>query len=228
MKTPASVPFFLAVGVLPAYALLGLAAVLAIAVLTVLLDPSQLDQGLAMILFVQMFLASTGFLKRARRGHFDPLLVDRERRFPIVAAHCAVSVAPGLLAWFAFSATAAAAGNPIAMSALFGARAVAILIVSALAWSVGFAFPRGAAGAIWLALFVFIVTMRGSVEGMGHAVGAFMSAAMTVLVCPFVLLGLRHLATSAICVALTAALAVLAGVCWYAERLDCSLVDCSS
>ena len=79
--------YFIVVALHPGHNLVILAAVTLLGVWTIAMSPGELDSALGMLLFVQMFLASTGFLPRARRGHFDPLLTSTQDRRAIVVAH---------------------------------------------------------------------------------------------------------------------------------------------
>jgi hypothetical protein len=230
MKTPSSVRFFAAMRLHPPYALAILAMVVVIGIWTTLVSPAELDSGLGMVLFVQMFLASSGFLVRARRGHFDPLLVGGGDRVATVASHWIVSIAPGLAAWLCLAGAGAIVGSPAASSAFVGARAAAFLIVSALAWTAGFTLPRGAAGLLWAAALLGLL-LRGT-ELLPPAATVPVSSAMalrhalTLLVCPFLLIGNQLLVTpGAICAAaLLSAVFLLAA--WRASgRFDIYLVD---
>src|SRR5258708_6788493 len=127
---------------------------------TTSLSRGELDSGLGMVLFTQMFLASTGFLVRARRGHFDPLLVGKGDRTAAVMWHWIVSIAPGIAGWACLAGIGYFLGSPAALSALVGGRAVALFIVSALAWTAGFTLARGAAGGVWLAALLALLVRR--------------------------------------------------------------------
>src|SRR5262249_24072023 len=74
-------------------------AVTAFGILTITLNPAELDSALGMVLFVQMFLASTGFAVTARRGHFDPVLVHGSARPAVLFVQWCASVTPGAIAW---------------------------------------------------------------------------------------------------------------------------------
>lgn len=221
--------YFAIVGLHPAYALVALTAIVFVGVVTVWLDPGELDSGLGMILVAQMFLASTGFLVRARQGHFDPLLTGPCSRAAVVAAHWAVSVAPGVAAWLVVVGVGTFAGAQTALSALAGFRAAALLIVSTLAWAVGFGLPRGAAGMLWMALLILLVTQRAELlaapAGAGP-IGTSLLHAGTLLVCPFLLLGNHDpLGRGALEAALVLSLMILLGVWRHSRALDIYLVD---
>src|SRR5262245_4872408 len=90
--------YFLVVGLHPSLNLAVLGGVTAVGLWTVATSPGEIDSALGMVLFVQMFLASTGFLTRARRGHFDPILACAFDRMSIVISHWYASVIPGVAA----------------------------------------------------------------------------------------------------------------------------------
>lgn len=185
------VRFFFVVRPYPSYALIALAAVLFVSLVTVWLNPRELDSGLGLILFVQMFLASSGFAVRARRGHFDPLLTHGCDRRRVMVMHWCASVLPGAIAWTAVSFAAWMLGGPAALSALAGERLVAFVIVSALAWTAGFLLPRGAAGALWLGGLVALLVRHVDILPSSGADGAAATIrhAAVVVACPFLLLG---------------------------------------
>ena len=226
---PGAVRYFLAVGVHPRYALLILGAIVVVGLMTLRADARELDTGLGLILFAQMFLASSGFAGRARQGHFDPVLTRFRARARVAAAHWMVSIAPGALAWFLIAAAGAVAGAPAAASAIAGSRAAALLIVSALAWVVGFALPRGAAGMLWVALLMVLVLQRAELlaaPARAETIAAGALHAATLIVCPFLLLGTRPaLAPGAFAAAVLLPLMLLCWVWRHARVLDVSLVD---
>jgi hypothetical protein len=110
-----------------------------------------------------------------------------------------------------------------------GVRAAALLIVSTVSWAVGFGLPRGAAGMLWIALLIVLVTQRAELlaapTGAGPIATSVMHAA-TLLVCPFVLLGGHPpLGRGAIEAALVLPLICVLGVCRHSRTLDIYLVD---
>lgn len=223
------VKFFAIVSRPPAYALAVLGAVTALGVATTWLSPREIDSSLGMVLFVHLLLASSGFVPVARRGHFDPMLArGRDRGSALVAQWCA-SIAPGAAAWSAIAATGVAFGSADALSALAGSRLIAFWIVSAVAWSVGCALPRGAGGAMWIGFLIVLLLWHADLlPGVSTPESplAVLRASATLLVCPFLLLGSR-VATSAaaMAVAATAAMVVLFATWRAAANLDVFLVD---
>jgi hypothetical protein len=230
MRSPSSARFFAAMHLHPPYALGILAIVVAIGIWTASVSPGELDSGLGMVLFVQMFLASSGFLVRARRGHFDPLLVGGGDRIATAASHWIVSIAPGVAAWICLAGAGYVLGSPAASSAFLGARAAALFIVSALAWTAGFTLPRGAAGVVWAAVLLGLL-VRGTdllapISAVEIASLIALRHALTLLICPFLLIGNHVLITpGAICAAALLSLVFLLAVWRLSGGLDIYLVD---
>lgn len=231
MSTASAARFFAALNVHSPSGLLVLAITIAIGGWTTSVNPAELDSGLGMLLFVQMFLASGGFLVAARRGHFDPLLTGSGDRTSPLVWHWIVSVSPGVAGWLGLSAFAYWQGSPAALSALAGGRAAAFFIVSALAWAAGFALARGAAGVGWSAVLLGLLLGRAdllapsSLLAAGSAVTTLRQAA-TLVLCPFLLVG-NHpaVAPGAICAAALLAAVLLLAVWRRSAALDIYLVD---
>jgi hypothetical protein len=225
-----SLRFFFIIGLHPSYALALLTAIVLVGGWTTWVTPGELDTGLGMLLFLQMFLVSTGFTIPARQGHFDPLLTCAGSRPRIAAAHCLASIAPGAAGWLTLAITGLAVGSPAAWSALLGDRMAALVIVSALGWTAGFLLPRGAAGVIWIAALVALLLTRTDVVptwslAMERSVAVVIHA-VTVTLCPFVLIGVHPpLANGSVLIALG-----MVGTVWcfalrLTRRLDVYLVD---
>ena len=218
------------VGIHPVYAIVAMAAIAVLGLTTVWLNPAELDSGLGMILFAQMFLASSGFVVRARQGHLDPLLTNNLRRTAVVVFHWVLSIAPGAIAWTVVAVAGVVLGSPAAASAFFGTRAAALLIVSSIAWVLGFALPRGAAGMLWMAVLLALLTQRTDLLPDASASTSGPSAifrhAVTLILCPFLLVG-HHpaVAPGAVALALLTSLVPLLLVWRHAPRLDIYLVD---
>ena len=227
---PRALRFFFIIGLHPSYALALLIGVVLVGGWTTGVMPGELDSGLGMLLFLQMFLVSTGFAIPARQGYFDPLLTCAESRPRIAAAHCLVSIAPGVAAWLALTIVGLAVGSPAAWSALLGDRMAALIIVSAVGWMAGFLLPRGAAGVIWIAALVaLLLTRTDVVPAWSQAMERNVALAMHVVavtLCPFVLIGAHPpLANGSVAIALF----IVVNAWWLAlrlvRRLDVYLVD---
>ncbi len=223
------VKFFLVLRPYPTYGLAVLALVAILAVIAIELNPAELDSGLGLILFVQMFLASSGFFVTARRGHFDPVLGHGAARTGALAAHWCASIAPGALAWAVVSATAWVSGSEAALSALAGSRLLAFLIVSAVSWAAGFALPRGGAGALWMGVLVLLLLRHA--ELLAPASGqaspwSIVRTAGAIFLCPFLLLGPRPAVSgAAVAAASVTALTLLLWTWRAGSRLDLFLVE---
>ena len=149
--------FFVLVRLHPPYTLMAMAACAILGAWTTSVNPGDLDSGLGIVALVQMFTASSGFVPRASAGHFDPMLVVGHSRVRVAAAHWMVSIAPGVAAWLLVTGVGLAGGSGLAISAVAGRRAVALLIVSVMAWAAGFRLPRSAAGVVWVTMLVAVV-----------------------------------------------------------------------
>lgn len=214
----------------PLYALVAMAAIAVLGLATVWLNAAELDSGLGMILFAQMFLASSGFVVRARQGHFDPLLTNSLQRTAVVVWHWVLSIAPGVLAWVLVAGAGFVIGSPAAVSAISGTRGAALLMVSSIAWVLGFALPRGAAGMMWMAVLLALLTQRTELlpEASPSSLGPVIvfRHAVTLMLCPFLLVGKHPAVTSgAVAAALLMSLVLLLLVWRHARRLDIYLVD---
>lgn len=230
MTWPSRPRFFAAIGVHPPYALLILAAIVGFGLWTIRVSPAELDSGLGMVLFVQMFLASSGFLVRARRGHFDPLLIGAGGRTRAIVWHWIVSVAPGVAGWTCLAGAGYLMGSPAALSAFLGGRAAALFIVSAVAWTAGFTLARGAAGVLWMAALLGLLLGRTEllpqIPVFAVSSATVLRHAAALVVCPFLLVG-NHLlvAPGAICAATLLSAVPLLVVWRRANGLDIYLVD---
>lgn len=217
------------VGVHASYALVILVAVVGLGIWTVTLNPGDLDSGLGMLLFVQMFLVSSGFAVRARRGHFDALLVRVPARWRVACAHLIVSAAPGVAGWVVLAAAGAIVRSPAASSAIAGGRMAALLIVSLAAWAAGFMLPRGAAAVAWFAVLIGLLVERiDLLASWWTTAGAvtYVRHVITLLTCPFLLLGTHPpVAPGAELGAVVVAAVLVMVVLRMVKTLDIYLVD---
>lgn len=212
MRPLSPLRFFLAMHLHAGYALAVCGVVTAVGLLMIAAGPATgVDDALGMLLFIQMFLASTGFTERARRGHFDSLLTSSSRTVGVIAAHWIASSLPGAVAWMALVGMAVARGGhfPIASGG-------ALFIVSAVAWTAGFALARGTAGFLWTAALFALLMRNPRLVSDGFP--------LSVLFCPFLLLRPAPNPVSgaiAIGIAFTAVIAT----CRFASRLDLYLLE---
>ena len=117
-------------------------------------EPGDLRGPYVVLLLCQSFAASTGFARRARRGHFDQILAGRTRRLPFAIGHASVSVAFGVLAWVIVSVLDALGGGGHWPLGLTPRAVAAFLYVSAIAWGLSVPFTRYTAGLVWLIVMV--------------------------------------------------------------------------
>lgn len=182
-------------------------------------DPADIDQVLSFALLCQMFAAATGYGERARRGHFDPVLVCGNPRRLVALAHCLVSVCPGLVVWALLAAvewSVHPAAWPLALTA---PGLAALLWVSAVAWTVALPLTRYASGLIWLALLFVIVAaswaepLREPFQATSHAWTSALTLAGAALVNPFLLLARAEAVTlaSSLTIAVAAAFVTMLG-----------------
>lgn len=212
MSRLSSLRFFLAVHLHATYTLITYGVVCALGLLMIAASPvTGVDDAMGMLLFVQMFLSSSGFIERARRGHFDALLTASSNRGTVAAAHWMVSSLPGALAWIAFVAMAVGRGGPFPI-----ASGGALFIVSGVAWTGGFSLARGTAGFLWTAtLFALLLRNPRLVSD---------DSPLSVVFCPFLLLRPAPNAVSG-GVAVLIVLTVLVAACRLGSRLDFYLVE---
>jgi hypothetical protein len=224
--------YFVAIRLHSGHHIAVLAGVTAVGLWTVGMSPDELDSALGMLLFVQMFLASTGFLARARRGHFDPILTSAFGRVTVVCSHWCASALPGVVAWAMVVGVDSICGGGQIESAVAGRRLLALWIVSAIAWTAGFALARGAAGALWTAGLVAALLNRTDLLGSSSGAVASSSPMLVlrhtaaVIACPFLLLGTQApLAHGAVAAAAFATTICLCGTWRSVGRIDFYLRD---
>lgn len=223
------VKFFAVVRQSPSYALAVLAVVTTLGAVSTWLNPVDLDSALGMVLFVQIFLASTGFAVTARRGHFDPVLVHGSSWPAVIFVHWCASIAPGVLAWAAVGACGYVWSSPAAISALAGTRLLALAIVSVVSWVAGFLLPRGAGGALWMGVLVALLVRRVELLTAGAAQDSAIDVIRTagaLIVCPFLLLGTHpRIGVPAVTAALATIALLLVITIRLGSRLDVYLVE---
>jgi hypothetical protein len=90
----------------PAAPLVAVLAILAAgAPVLEIVDRGSSDWILASIGLVQLFASSTGFVRHATRGYYDPILLAAPHRRSVALAHFLVSSAPGAGAWIPWAAS---------------------------------------------------------------------------------------------------------------------------
>jgi hypothetical protein len=147
----------------------------------------------------------------------------------VLAWHAAASIAPGAIAWAVVAEAGYAWSSPAAWSAIAGARLAAFLIVSGMAWSIGFLLPRGVGGSLWMGLLVVLLLRHVPLlpaAGTGGSAAEILRSAGTLVVCPFLLLGTHApIGAPALAAALCAVAACLFLTIRRGSRLDLFLVE---
>ncbi len=120
--------------------------------------PDELRGPYVVLLLCQSFAASTGYLTRAKRGHFDQVLAGRSTRVGFALVHGTLSMTLGCTTWLALSVIDGVAGGRWPLG-LTPRSLVAFIYLSIVAWAISVPFSRYAAGVIWL---VVAITLAGS------------------------------------------------------------------
>jgi hypothetical protein len=192
----------------------------------------RFDEIVGMTMVCQMFIASSGYVERTARGHFDQVLVVGNNRLSVAAAHWMVSVAPGLPAWSLAAAIDGVSGRAHWPAALTPPALVGLLYVSTACWAGTLRFGRYLAGAVWCgAMFVIGASQHIHVlrawylHGAGTDAGLFHASAAA-LVCPVFLAVNPELADwRVVGVVLAAALACGAGWISMAAHSEAALAE---
>jgi hypothetical protein len=117
-------------------------------------DPGHMRPVYVVLLMGQSFSAATGFLFRARRGHFDQLLVAPASRVAVGLAHALASMAMGIVTWLLVATIEAVAGRGNVPLGLTLPAVTALLYMSAVAWASALPFARYSSGVVWLILAI--------------------------------------------------------------------------
>jgi len=127
-----------------------MAACAAFGVWTVRVMPGDIGAPYVVLLFCQLFTASSEFRLPADSGHLDPLLVKGALRHRLALAHWALSGGPGWLAWVVVALVEAWS---VGVGEAVGWRLTSVasmLIVSSLAWAATLPTTRFLGGAFWV------------------------------------------------------------------------------
>ncbi len=156
--TPRRLLIFFCILLRPTWQLVAVATLaIAYAVRVAILDPARFNELFAIVLLIQMFAASTGFVSHARRGHFDPALGAGTDRLSVAAAHACVAVVPGAALLVMLACIDVMANGPRTLVDVGPGALVAFSYVSAMAWAAGLPCRRFAAGVGWLLIIVIFV-----------------------------------------------------------------------
>ncbi len=174
------------------YMLMGLLALGALGVITLVMDPGRGMDVAVPVLLLHMFAVSSGFDVPARRGHFDLLLTGGAGRLQIAAAHWLVSAVPGVAMWLLLGVCELLMGAQ--RSSVFSNGSVAaVLMISILGWGLTVPLPRLSGGVIWLVVLFIALTFSGNwraaLLSVAESGGNGWSLALMFVLCPLLLVG---------------------------------------
>jgi hypothetical protein len=208
------------------------AAILAWAGYLAWVSPTEMRPVYVVLLLCQSFSAATGFSFRARRGHFDQLLVAPASRISVALAHAVASMATGLLTWLLVAAIESFASRGSVPLGLTLPAVSALLYMSAVAWAAALPFARYSSGVMWLILAIVLagagklLALRQAYAAAVEPTGGPWRAAGAALVFPPLMVTepSAPIAVSTFVVLTAAAVVVGIGVL-AVEAVDCPLVD---
>ena len=114
-------------------------------------DPTSV---FSLLLYAQMFAASTGFNVPARLGHFDALLIGPRSRLTVALAHWVVTATPGLFAWTVLGCTELMIPRVDPLLAFRVPSLIALMIASTIPWALTLPLQRWSGGVLWTLLLV--------------------------------------------------------------------------
>jgi len=155
-----AVRYFHIVPVVPPLFSAAFAIAVGAAALRLMSDASAAADALTPVLFLQLFVASSGFKFAARRGYYDLLLTSGTPRWQIALAHCLVSIAPGLVSWLCVAGVELVATGGSNWVSLAPVTCAAFVGASLMAWSVAVFSSRTATTVLWLLVMSIPVIAR--------------------------------------------------------------------
>jgi hypothetical protein len=208
------------------------AAILAWAGYLAWVSPTEMRPVYVVLLLCQSFSAATGFSFRARRGHFDQLLVAPASRISVALAHAVASMATGVLTWLLVAAIESFASRGSVPLGLTLPAVSALLYMSAVSWAAALPFARYSSGVMWLILAIVLagagklLALRQAYAAAVEPTGDLWRAAGAALVFPPLMVTEPSAPIAVSTFVVLAAAAVVIGIGVLAvEALDCPLVD---
>ena len=138
------------------------AAVTAVSVSMLVLQPSDGGAAYLPLLAVQLFAASSGYRQLADNGQFDGLLTAGISRIYVGLVHCCLSACPGAVAWGLVAIveqTLTGGGRSLAAHV---PPLVGWFLISATAWAASLPTARLFGGSLWI---LGVVGLGASVDG---------------------------------------------------------------
>jgi hypothetical protein len=208
------------------------AAILAWAVYLAWVSPTEMRPVYVVLLLCQSFSAATGFSFRARRGHFDQLLVAPASRMAVGFAHATASTAIGLTTWLLVAAVEASVNRGSVPLGLTLPAISALLYMSALSWAGALPFAQYSSGVVWLILAIVLagagklLSLRQAYAAAIEPSGDVWSAAGAALIFPPLMVTEPSAPMAISTLIVLAAAVVVAGIgVLVVEALDFPLVD---
>jgi hypothetical protein len=106
------------------------------------------------VLALQMFTVSTGFIRDARRGHFDVLLTGGIGRSQAAIVYWALAALPGVMCWMTLAAIDVAANGHTGL--LHAGSLTALVSVSTIPWATTVPLSRFTGAIGWLLALVIV------------------------------------------------------------------------
>ena len=194
-------------------------------------SPVEMRGVYVVLLLFQSFSAATGFVFRARRGHFDQVLAAPASRIHVAFAHAAVSIAPGIASWLLVSVIEGVSNRGTVPLGLTLPAMSALLYMSAVAWALALPFARYSSGVVWLMVAIGLagagrlLALRQAYVAALEPGGDIWRATGAALVFPPLMVTEPAPAAISALVVLAAALAVIGIGVLAVESFDFPLVD---
>lgn len=138
-----------------------LALAAAFGVWSVSVVPGDIGAPYALLLFCQLFAASSGFRPAANAGYYDLALVRGASRRELALCHWLLSSGPGWLAWLLVSGVETCfLGTGVAVGGAT-TSVVGLLVVSTITWVTTLPTSRFIGGAGWLLVMGLVASWSG-------------------------------------------------------------------
>ena len=132
---------------------------------SVCVAPGDIGAPYALLLFCQLFAASSGFRPAANAGYFDLALVRGASRRELAFGHWLLSSGPGWVAWLLVSGVEAwSLGTGIAVRGATTSL-VGLMVVSNIAWATTLPTSRFVGGAGWVLVMGILASGSGGGAG---------------------------------------------------------------
>ncbi len=173
-----------------------LASVAVFGVWTATAFPGDVGAPYLLLLFCQLFAASSGFRASAESGHFDLLLTGGVSRHVLAVWHWGLSVVPGCVAWTVVCSAEAWTDGVHAAAGLRAPSLMGLMLVSSLPWVLTLPSSRFVGGTLWMVTMVLTGTsahgfewIRGLMDGSApNGLAGLFETTIAVVIVPFLFL----------------------------------------